>query len=307
MLNKKSKKAMYQPVHWRQSISQSKFSKFSWKNFYIYPLTKWLFSYKNYQSFLTDVLILGSNPIITHLLLVKLYKENIDKFINTGKKINVTILKDNNPDYWSYHTLKQIDYLNLINHKTNLKLTKTEDLFNYYDELYGENSPLEINIIPNQNLSVYYYSKKEEFIDGYVFHLKDKTLAENDYENNMPNIVEIENTIKESYWYLIRKRMNKYSYNIEYVDEKQNNKDNEIKTHLLLANKVYLTSTPYWLNSKDTKEEVEVDNIKFSKTKFENEFSEFSYGSAKEIADDFINFKIFSLNQVINLINSINE
>ncbi len=195
MLIKKAINAYNQPIHWRQAISQSKYKKFSWKNFYIYPLTKWLFSYKNYKSHLTDIVILGSNPIITHLLLVKIYRENLDNYIKSGNKISVTILKDNNNDYWSYHSLKQKEYIDYINLKTNLKLEQIEDLFNYYNEIYNEESPLEINIISNNNISVYYYFKKPEFIDGYVFHLQDKKVVENDYQKSMPNVMRLENNI----------------------------------------------------------------------------------------------------------------
>ena len=104
-------------------------------------MTKYTFSYRHHESFLTDVFIIGSNPILTHLLLVKLHKEHLNDFYQHNKKINVTILVDHNADYWSYHTLMQPEYLQEINQKTGLRLKKIEDLFDYCGELYTEHSP----------------------------------------------------------------------------------------------------------------------------------------------------------------------
>lgn len=305
MLIKNAINAQNQSIYWRQAISQSKYKKFSWKNCYIYPLTKWGFSYRNYQSYLTDIVILGSNPIITHLLLIKLYKENLNNFVNHGNKIKVTILKDNNHDYWSYHSLKQKDYIEYINHKANMKLEQIEDLFNLYSEIYEEESPLEISVIPNTNMSVYYYFQKPEFVDGYVFHLQDKTVVENDYQKSMPNVMLLENNIKEHYWYLLKNKFNKNAYVLNYEKEKNKNKDNDIKTHLLLTKKILLTSTAYWVNSQTHVEEKQIENEKFMVTKMTNELKEVSYGSAKESAVDFINNKLLCLNEIINLLKDI--
>ena len=92
---------------------------------------------------------------------MKLHKEHLNDFYQHNKKINVTILVDHNADYWSYHTLMQPEYLQEINQKTGLRLKKIEDLFDYCGELYTEHSPLEINIIPNQNMSVYHGYKSQ--------------------------------------------------------------------------------------------------------------------------------------------------
>ena len=302
MLVKKSILAYKQPVHWRQAISQSKYKKFSWRNFYIYILTKYTFSYKNYQSFLTDELIIGSNPIITHLILINLYKKNLDNFINTGRKKNVTILIDNDSDYWSYHTFKQEDYLQYLSEKSHMSFKSVNDIFDYCSEVYGENSSLEINLVQNDNMTVHYYFQKKEFIDGYVFHLKDKEITHNDYEKNMPNVIKLENNIKESYWYYLKKKLNKNAFILDY-GVKTNNKDNELKTSILLTKNVYITSfINGWLPSEKEQIEMEVEGVKCSVTKFTNEF-ENSYGSAKMIGDDFINFKMLSLSQILQLLN----
>lgn len=302
MLMKNTIKAQNQPIHWRQAICQSQRKKFSWKNFYIYPLTKWTFPYRNYLSYLTDVVVLGSNPIITHLLLVKLYKENLENFINHGTKLKVTVLKDNNSDYWSYHSLRQQEIVDYINYHSGMKLEKIEDIFNYYDDLYGENSSLEINIVSNNNMSVYYYFKREEFVDGYVFHLQNKIITDNDYQKSMPNITLVENSIKEDLWYMLKSKMNKHGYVLNFDKEKKNNKANDVKTHLLLTKKVLLTSLAAWVNSTTKIEEkiVEKQNIKV--TKFVNDVSEFSYGSASCCAQDFINNKLLCVSQIIDLL-----
>lgn len=302
MLMKNTIKAQNQPIHWRQAICQSQRKKFSWKNFYIYPLTKYTFPYRNYLSYLSDVVILGSNPIINHLLLAKLYKENLQDFINHGTKVKVTILKDNNSDYWSYHSLKQQDVIDYINYNTGLKLHVIEDIFDYCGDLYLENSPLEISMISNNNMSVYYYFKREEFVDGYVFHLQDKVITDNDYQKSMPNVTLLENSIKENFWYLLRNKMNKHGYLLNYNKEKTNNAANDMKTHLLLTQQVLLTSMAGWVNSQTQIQEKKIDNQTFSVTTFTNDLSEYSYGSAWGSAQDFINNKLLCVSQIIDLI-----
>lgn len=302
MLVKKSKKAHKQPVHWRQAISHSKYKKYGWGNWYIYPLTKYTFSYRHYESFLTDVFIIGSNPILTHLLLVKLHKEHLNDFYQHNKKINVTILIDHNADYWSYHTLMQPEYLEQINQKTGLRLKKIEDLFDHYGELYTEHSPLEINIIPNLNMSVYHGYRKPEFVDGYVFMLQDKNTSESDYEGSMPTVVMTENTIKDTYWGYLMHRIRKHGYSVKYPEEKAANEKSKVKTHLLLCRQVLVTSMVSCCNSTSEKANITLGDASFSVTRFSNELSECSYGSAKEVADDFINFKALSLSHVIDLI-----
>lgn len=304
MLIKNTIKAQNQPIHWRQAICQSQRKKFSWKNFYIYPLTTWIFPYRNYLSYLTDVVILGSNPIVTHLLLVKLYKENLQNFINHGIKLKVTILKDNNSDYWSYHSLKQQEMVDYMNYHSDLKLKKVEDIFDYYSDVYSENSSLEISIISNNNMSVYYYFRKEEFVDGYVFHVQDKVIIDNDYQKSMPNITLLENSIKEDFWYLLKSKMNKHGYLLNYDKEKKNNTANNTKSHLLLTKKVLLTSMAGWVNSETIIEEKMLENQPIAVTRFINDLSQYSYGSAWGSAQDFVNNKLMCVNQIIDLINT---
>ena len=246
--------------------------------------------------------IIGSNPILTHLLLVKLHKEHLNDFYQHNKKINVTILVDHNADYWSYHTLMQPEYLQEINQKTGLRLKKIEDLFDYCGELYTEHSPLEINIIPNQNMSVYHGYKKPEFVDGYVFMLQDKCALESDYEGSMPTVVMTENTIKDTYWGYLMRRFRKHGYSIKYPEEKASNQKGKVKTHLLLCRQVFVTSMVSCVASSSQKQQITIGESNFSATRFTNELSLYSYGSAKEIADDFVNFKTLSMNHVIELI-----
>ena len=91
-----------------------------------------------------------------------------------------------------------------------------------------------------------------------------------------------ENTIKDTYWGYLMRRFRKHGYSIKYPEEKASNqKEGENPPPTMPPGVRHEHGVLCCL--------------------FQSEAAD-SYGSAKEIADDFVNFKTLSMNHVIELI-----
>jgi hypothetical protein len=292
--------AIKQPLLWRQAISQSKFGRLNWKNFYCYPLTKWLFSFRKHESSLFDYTIIGSNPILTHMLLIKLYEQSL----NHNQKLNVGIYFTGN-DYWSYHLLEQEATWKFLEEETNIKLGSNFQQFcENYSHIFEK---IELTIINSDNNSISYYQKDEQYSRGYVVHLKPNEYQENSFEKAMPHVNLAENKIRLQYfehycnWLsLISKgRIKK----LQYSDKMQKNQDSDDHTHLLLSQYVYLTSLPYWVNCKTEQKEIKnYEGITYTSTQFIHLFNNISYGTANKTANDFHSLEHQTLEDFIEVV-----
>lgn len=294
------KYAIKQPLLWRQAISQSKFGRLNWKNFYYYPLTKWLFSFREHESSLFDYTIIGSNPILTHLLLVKLY----DQAVLNDQKLNVGIYFTGN-DYWSYHLLEEEATWKFIEQETGRVWGKDfQDFCSNYSHIFNK---IDLTIIYSKNNSIAYYQKDEQYSKGYVFHLKPHDYQTNSFEKAMPHVNLAENKIRlqymEQYYNFLNKLPNTQVKKLIYSDNMAKNQDSDEKTHLLLTEHIHLTSLPYWLNC--TTEAIEVKNYEeqhYMTTYFKHVLNHVSYGTANKTANDFNSLEHQTFNDIIEII-----
>lgn len=150
--------AAKQPLIWRQSISQSKFGKITWKNFFLYPLTKWTFSFKHHESALFDYVIMGGNPILTHLLVLQLYQLALQE----DKKIKIGIYFTED-DFWSYHIFEQAETWNFLEKKFQTVIGQNvEQFYQQRQNIFQDKDKLDIVLIQNHNISISYYKKDED-------------------------------------------------------------------------------------------------------------------------------------------------
>lgn len=280
--------AMKQPLLWRQAISQSKFGKLNWKNFYYYPLTKWAFSFKKHESALFDYVIIGSNPIITHLLILKLFKE----ISFTDQAINIGIYFTGN-DYWSYHLFENKETWDFLSKEMDIDLGESfaESLIKHKNVYRSIGN---ITLINSHNNCISYYQKDEQYSKGYIIHLKPQQYEPNTFEKAMPHVNVAENQLRLKYldsYYSFFDKTSETSDNIfklSYSNKMQANQDSEEKTHILLSNRIFLTSLAYWLNSNPAQEHVKnYENNIYHSTYFEHKLNQYSYGTANRTANDF--------------------
>lgn len=294
----KPQPAMSQPLLWRQAISQSKFGVLNWKNFYYYPLTKWLFSFRIHESSLFDYTFIGSNPILTHILLIQL----ANKARCMQKKIKVGLYFTGN-DYWSYHLFETEAPWQFINDEMGFKIGN--DFSDFCEQYKDFLKHLDISIIYSENNSISYYQKDEQYSKGYVVHLKPNEYKTNSFEKAMPHVNVAENTIRLQYveqylkWLSTKDNVKK----LKYSDKMQKNQDSEEKTHLLLSEHIYLTSLPYWVNCHTEQRQVtNYEQHTYSSTEFIHAFNNFSCGTANHTANDFHSLEHQSLEDIIQLL-----
>lgn len=293
MKNIKPIPAIKQPLKWRQAISQSKFGKITWKNFYLYPLTKWWFSFKSHESTLFDYLIIGSNPVLTHLLVLKLY----NSALKAGNKVKVAIYLTDESDYWAYHVLEEEKTWTYFESELNGTLGKSfQDFYQGRTDIFQDNSVLSLTIINNHNTSISYYNHDQKFAPGYIFHLGEKKSVGNDYQKSMPNVVQSENNIRKRYSQEYLQFLNKMSEHfgtvqtVHYSDKLQQSKDKEEKTHIVLSSQVFLTTLANWLNCSTTQTiATDYQGKNYGKTQFIHNLQ--GFGTAKSVANDFLSLE----------------
>jgi hypothetical protein len=301
-------KAVNLPLSWRQSISKSKFGKLTWKNFFIYPLTRWGWIYKKFESSLFDYLIVGSNPVLTELVLLDIYKLSL----KTRQTYKIGIFFTDDYDYWAYHSLEQNDNWENIKNQTKSNLGKNfDDFCKQRNYIFEDKFLLDLTIINNNNIDISYYNKDENFTKGYIFKLKekDKNKSENDYEKTMPNVSLAEKNIKNRYLNIFLKyAKNKNTSFLTYSDKFKSVKDSEEKIHLLLSQNVFLTSMCSWVNCTTTQvESTNSENETYQLTDFSHNLKDFSFGSATHIANDFISLEHQSIQDFTNLYLKVNS
>lgn len=267
-----------QPFFWRQAVTESPHRGWTIRNILLYPLIKYRYRFKKHESFLCDVLIIGSNPILNTLLLKKLAQLSQDK----QTKLKVGILKVSDADYWAYHQFKKPAFLGLLSEHFKFDIPDINSFmkeivssanWNYIEPVFMNNDDLNIQ-----------YLKKDIYTNGFICHLVKKDNKKHElFSHQLPVVNTQENRLKEKLWYNFAKEFftSVDSYReIQWSKPVHQTQDNLEKSHILLCRNVFLSSLPNdWLNIKTDRNE--------EYTFFKHDFIKESVGSAFKIANNF--------------------
>lgn len=319
--------AKEQPFLWKQAIRQAEKRGYNMRTIFLAPLLSHQFAFKNHQSYLFDHLIVGSNPILTYLTILNLHALSLET-VGT-KSINIGVLFTDEPDYWAYHLLEKPEFWEELKEKTNSVWSDSfKSLLEKKHNLFLDPKQHQLSFIHSSNITLH-SCRYDQYIDGYVLHLKDKEQVNNSYIEKMPTLLTSEQKLAnkykkqlfdffaehsipthEAHHYLSsQSNYNHYHHKMAvnqliYPDEKVQCEDNPMKTHLLLAKKVWLTSQPTgWLHTNIEQEEktVKYGDSDVKEMTFNHILSPYSFGTSKHVANDFLSLELQTLYDIIEV------
>lgn len=274
-----SLKMSKQPLVWRKAALQETPSCWTWKDVVFYPIHSLLYKLNNNPSLLVDELIMGSNPILNLLLLHKLSKECV-KF-EEYKKVGIFFI--NQSDYWAYDIIKNKEFFDSIHENYGIKASSIEELINnILDGISREY--LDVYIINDNDLRISYHIK-DEYTQGWIFHLLNKTDNEH---TEVDGFTKIQNDIKNIVQSELLRTLykDKIAKKIKWVNS--NSKDYPI----LMSKNINITSLPQgWINISSE----EKDSVIY----FKSNLIDYCYGSAISIATIPEMLRKSSLKQII--------
>ena len=292
--------AKEQPLLWKQAIRQTEHRGYSKRNILFSAAIEYTFPFKKHLSYRFDHLIIGSNPILTYLLLLKLHDATLT--LEDVEPVKIGVLFTNEQDYWAYHALKKEDVwhdLRKYLKQSNNHFSKSfHELLEQRTDLFLDEMRQRLIVIDSSNFSLF-NCRYDKYIDGYIMHIGDKKpIAEHSFQSAMPTVLQEEfklakqaNEEFNQFLKKLSKRNHNALYSLKFPDEKVQCPDNPVPTHILLSKRVWLTSQPQsWLNyelDKDSQTLTLNNEEKIKVTSFKSELSSFSFGSAKHIANDF--------------------
>lgn len=260
----KSIKMSKQPLVWRKAALQETPSCWTWKDIVFYPVHSLLYKLSNNPSLLVDELIIGSNPILNLLLLHKISKECVKS--QEYKKVGIFFI--NQIDYWAYDTIQTKEFFDAIYQNYGIKASNTEELINKILDSISRDY-LDIYVINDTDLRINYHIK-DEYTNGWIFHLLNKTDAE---ANEVDGFIKVQNDIKN----VVQSELLRSLYK-DKVAKKLKWENTSVKNYpILMSKNIKVTSLPQgWINTTSE----EANNIVY----FSSSISEYSYGSAVSIA-----------------------
>ena len=282
-------KASKQPVLWRQAIRQGKIRGRGGINFLLAPVFSHYFSFKHHQSALFDHLIIGSNPIISALLLKELYTQSLK--VDRGLAVKIGLVLTDNEDYWGYHAMEKDENWQEV-YVANQKITSFENLLKTQPFFFQDEKQHNLTIIED-NFSVM-NCIYDAYIDGYVLHLKDKEVRQDFHSQRLPTVVHSENIIRQRMSAELLSYLNAMSAKtsaistMRFSDKKTSCADNITPTHILLAKRVWLSSYPEgWLNIHSIEAQHRSDKQDYESTRYHHDLEKTAFASARHCANDF--------------------
>jgi hypothetical protein len=260
----KSIKMSKQPLVWRKAALQETPSGWTWKDVVFYPIHSFLYILNNNPSLLVDELIMGSNPILSLLLLHKLSKECVK--IEEYKKVGLFFI--NQSDYWAYDIIKNKDFFDTVYENYGIKSSNIEELINnILDGISREY--LDIYIINDNDLRISYHIK-DNYTKGWIFHLLNKTDIE---ATEVNGFIKIQNDIKD----IVQSELLRTLYKDKIAKKVKWENSNKKHYPIIMSKNIKVTSLPQgWINTASE----EKDGVIY----FQNNLIEYCYGSAVSIA-----------------------
>jgi hypothetical protein len=268
-----------QPFMWRQAVSKSEHMGWSLHNLVFYPIINHNFGFKQHQSFLFDYLILGSNPLLNLITLIRITQLNPD----TEKRVGIMVTDEF--DYWSYHMLDNALFWKEVSRILKITAHSFEELLEQVLKHYSFEN-IQLYWIDSATLHITESTQvSHPSLHGYITHITNNSRQSRlGYQEDMPTVTDIEQLIKRKYLSVMEKFFSRHakvlnSHKISFTHPEQSD-DYQEKTHILLSHHLYLTTLPNgWLNINH---EVK-DNITF----FHHSFKENAFGNAVKIANNF--------------------
>lgn len=257
-------------------------------------------SFKNHECYQFNHLILGSNPILSLLLLIKINNSYPQK-LNT--KVNIGILLSKNNDYWGYHCFENDDFLNELNTLLKSNYKHINDFFDI--ELKKLNFNENINIILIDNYFNIQTIEKDNYTNQYIIHLKKFEEENISLFESMKYTLSSTNNIKNKFLSIFKNKFLTYEFPnfklLRFSDNLLFSEDTQFNSHILISDNIYLTSLFNSLNSSYFNDEINFNNEKYDITSFQHPFINNSYGSSKNISNVFINLDKIVLNDISKL------
>lgn len=313
--------ARKQPLLWKQAINKALHRGYSVRNILLYPLVEMKYPFKHHKTYLFDHLIIGSNPILTYLIMLKLHDLTLNQDSANLHKIGIVLNDDF--DYWAYHAFEKTDLWNEINNafKINYGLS-FQDMLNKRNNLFFDESRQECVFINSKNFKIK-NCRYDDHAQGYVLHLEDKERNKDNkithnFQPNMPTILKLEKNISEKYKNSFISRCEDLSKHyhgnfkqLHFPDKKEVCKDTQEASHVVLTKHLWLTSQPQnWINYLPVSDEnctfTTHENEIFNDTQFIykdiSRLNKYSFGTARHIANDFYGLEKQSLVDIIDLL-----
>lgn len=242
-----------------------------------------------YESSQFDHLIIGSNPILTYFLLMRIH----DAHKNHHKKpLHIGILFTPSSEFWGYHAFESPQTL----YKARASNTPTtfRDFLNLRNDLFSNNN-LHLVFIAHENITPS-YCRYDAHIDGYIIHLAQRT-APIPTTDPIPSIAEAEGITSTKITNILLKHFNRLSqvyHNISqlcYSDDFTPPSDHTTPSRLLLSHKVWLTSSPsLWSHETITDPSfthITPEKVAITQTTIQHLFSTTSFGTGLHTVHTF--------------------
>lgn len=285
-------KASKQPLLWTQAIRQTDYRGFSKRNILLSPIISHTFPFKNHLSYLFDHIIIGSNPVLIALTLFQLHKYTL--VTDTTQPIKIGIILTEEEDYWSYHLLEKEEFWQELNQKKKMGINFS-DFLNNNKNIFQDKFQHQLTLI-DYNFSIM-SCRYDNYVDGYILQLKDKESVKTHHHSQvMPTVLKMENKLRLKYVSELKLFLNSLHYNKANINElifpnkKISCPDNQTPIHLLLTNRVWLSSTPFeWLETKvnDISQTISYEHEVFEKITYSHMLAPYSNGSALGFAENF--------------------
>lgn len=275
-----SKKLGKQPLKWCFAVSSSPYNHNMWWVKLLSPIIKLLYKKKHHPSLLVDDAIIGSNPILTAILL---YKISQDSLLRSESK-KIALLFTEQLEYWPYENVQQEKFWKHISSETKMTITSQEDFFHkIIQNILWDN--IELYNVSDDNLAIEYYKETPDL--GFIFHLFRKKQQQLTTEDEF---IVHQNDIRKELMLLFTKKM----HSVESYKKLKWLGEDEKNYPILMANKIYLTSLPQgWINI----ESKTIDGVVY----FEHALKKHAYGSANRIATKGIKFHAVGIHDVKNI------
>lgn len=279
---------MKQPLVWRQFVAKHKLRGVNFLTIALDIYKKIIYKTKIFNvsfsrmyspSFIFDLIIVGSNPIMTMLLLNKLEQ------VKTEKKIRVGLYIPLEMDYWAYDIIKDDEILKELSKILNTEILKIEDMITHISQKNFNN--IEIISI-DKRYKIDYFEQDEITKNFAIYFSKDK--------NELPivaDIIKYQNEVKNM---LILKMMKDFYKNnaIKKLIWKHTAPKNDFVFYppIAFSKNILLTSLPQgWMSAQYTIDKQDI-------VKYSHILSEFSFGTAKTICANMDIFKTHSARDI---------
>lgn len=289
------------PFEWKQAIAQNDNRGFNLKTFFMHFLLS-RNPFRKHSAFLTDYLILGSNPILNFLKLKSLINELQDK----KEKKKISLITSNTFDYWGYHAFEKEDIWKMLQNDFHLNFKNIEDFFQKEISSLVIPEHLEVIFINDFNFSVYNL-RKDPFVEGYVLHLTDFQENNTELFSHMKTVFKAENNIRAKYYHLFKSLFHKKQTvldnlcELSFPEQKLFAKDSNISSHILCAKEVFISSMTNLFESKNKEDTLHIMGEDIDIVRFEHYLYSKSFGSANQIANSFMGLEFLALDDFLKM------